>query len=297
MQQPLETASFIKDSLAKIGIEISVEPRPTSQHFPHLMAGKHELGLAGWTTDNSDPDNFLYSLLDIDNISEAGNNVSRYRSDELHRLLQAGQRELDEKKRIEIYHKAQEIIFQDVPVVPLVHCQIQVACALRYVERLQTASDDPSAFTSRVYREFAVIGFVVRRTFQAAATMLVAVVLIFIAVRILPGNPVLSKFGQHVDPAQVAKLKAEQGWDRPIVVQLGDFFWQLLTTGSLGESLARSNESVSEELRHRVPATMELALGRDVHRRPRGGYRRSFGSRATEPLPRLFLHDRFFARR
>lgn len=104
------------------------------------------------------------------------------------------------------------------------------------------------------------IGFVARRAAQAAATMLVAVVLIFIAVRILPGNPVLSKFGQHVDPAQVAKLKAEQGWDRPILVQLVDFFRQLLTTGSLGESLARSNESVSGELRHRVPATLELTL-------------------------------------
>lgn len=127
MQQPLETASFIKDALSKIGIEVNVEPRPTSQHFPHLMAGQHELGLAGWTTDNSDPDNFLYPMLDIDNISEAGNNLSRYRSDELHKLLLAGQRELDEQKRIEIYHRAQEVVFEDVPVVPLVHCQIRIA--------------------------------------------------------------------------------------------------------------------------------------------------------------------------
>lgn len=104
------------------------------------------------------------------------------------------------------------------------------------------------------------IGFVARRTAQSAATMLVAVVLIFIAVRVLPGNPVLSKFGQHVDAAQVAKLKAEQGWDQPIYLQLFNFFHQIMTTGSLGESLARANEDVTEELRQRVPATVELTL-------------------------------------
>lgn len=127
MQQPLPTASFIKDALGQIGIEATVEPRPINQHFPHMTAGNHELGLAGWYTDNNDPDNFLYSLLDSDNIADNGNNLSRYRSDAVHQLLLAGQRELDEPKRRTIYREAQEIIFADCPVVPLVHSQIRVA--------------------------------------------------------------------------------------------------------------------------------------------------------------------------
>ncbi|MFM7845523.1 MAG: ABC transporter substrate-binding protein [Planctomycetota bacterium] len=127
MQQPLQTATLIKDSLAQIGIELTVDPRPISQHFEHLMAGRHELGLAGWTTDNSDPDNFLYSLLDSDNISEHGNNLSRYRNEEVHRLLTAAQRELDTDKRLEMYHRAQELCLADVPVVPLVHTEIRLA--------------------------------------------------------------------------------------------------------------------------------------------------------------------------
>ena len=71
------------------------------------MAGRHQLGLAGWNSDNSDPDNFLYTLLDSDNISEAGNNLSRYRSERFHELMLAGQRELDQSKRLAIYKEAQ----------------------------------------------------------------------------------------------------------------------------------------------------------------------------------------------
>ncbi|MFO0904936.1 MAG: ABC transporter substrate-binding protein [Pirellulales bacterium] len=127
MQQPLQTASFVKDSLGQIGIEVAVEPKPIAQHFEYLMAGKHELGLAGWTTDNSDPDNFLYSLLDQDNISEHGNNLSRYRSDAVHELLANAQKELDVDKRLALYHAAQEKILEDVPVVPLVHSEIRLA--------------------------------------------------------------------------------------------------------------------------------------------------------------------------
>lgn len=127
MQQPLQTASFIKDALARIGIEVTVEPRPIAQHFEYLMAGRHELGLAGWSTDNSDPDNFLYSLLDQDNISEHGNNLSRYRSDEVHRLLIGAQHELDPQRRLAMYHEVQERVLADVPVVPLVHSEIRLA--------------------------------------------------------------------------------------------------------------------------------------------------------------------------
>lgn len=104
------------------------------------------------------------------------------------------------------------------------------------------------------------IFYVLRRSAQAAITLVVAVTFIFLAVRLLPGNPVLSRFGQHVDPQQVERLRIEQGWDRPLLVQLGEFFWQVATTGSLGESLARSNENVGAELRQRVPATLELSL-------------------------------------
>lgn len=96
------------------------------------------------------------------------------------------------------------------------------------------------------------------RIVHAAVTVIVAVSLVFIAVRLLPGNPLLARFGQHPDIEKINELREEYGWNDPIYMQLGRFFWQLARTGDLGKSLARSHISVNEELRQRLPATVEL---------------------------------------
>jgi peptide/nickel transport system permease protein len=105
-----------------------------------------------------------------------------------------------------------------------------------------------------------VIGYLTRRVLHAAVTLVVAVALVFIAMRVLPGNPLLARFGQHPDARQMEALRREHGWDRPVLMQLGQFFWQVATTGDLGRSLARTNVSVSRELRQRIPATVELTV-------------------------------------
>lgn len=127
LQDPKNAASYVKDALRQIGIEIVVEPRDVNQHFEYVTAGRHQLALAGWSSDNSDPDNFLYSLLDPDNISEVGNNLSRYRNERVHELLVAAQQELVPDKRLAMYREVQEIVLTESPVVPLSHAETRVA--------------------------------------------------------------------------------------------------------------------------------------------------------------------------
>jgi peptide/nickel transport system substrate-binding protein len=131
MPQPTIIAGFLKDSLREIGINLTVSGRDVTEHFDHLMSGRHQLGLAGWTSDNSDPDNFLYQLLDPDNINEKGNNLSRFRDQKFHELLLAGQREMNLEKRLPLYLEAQQIVFREVPVIPLAHMQLRAAYAKR----------------------------------------------------------------------------------------------------------------------------------------------------------------------
>jgi len=131
MEQPLQVAAFVKDSLAEIGIRVTIDPKPVTPHFQKMMAGEFEVGLAGWTTDNGDPDNFLYSLLDIDNITASGNNMSRYRNEELHKLLLAGQTELNRHAREQIYKRSQELIFADAPIIPLVSTRQRAVASSR----------------------------------------------------------------------------------------------------------------------------------------------------------------------
>lgn len=129
MPQPTAIAGFLKDSLREIGINLTVSGRDVNEHFDHLMAGRHQLGLAGWMSDNSDPDNFLYQLLDPDNINEKGNNLSRFRDPRFHELLLAGQREMNLEKRLPLYLEAQQIAVREVPTVPLAHMQLRAAFA------------------------------------------------------------------------------------------------------------------------------------------------------------------------
>lgn len=102
-------------------------------------------------------------------------------------------------------------------------------------------------------------GYLLRRLLQAVLTMVVAVSLVFLAMRILPGNPLLAKFGQHPDAEQIERIMQEQGWDKPLHIQLAAFFKQIIS-GDLGEAPSQGNQPVSEALAQRIPATVELTL-------------------------------------
>jgi peptide/nickel transport system substrate-binding protein len=128
MPDPPQVAQVIQEDLKQLGIDVRVVANDLNVHFESLHAGKHQMALIGWSTDNADPDNFLYPLLDQDNaVAPAASNVCFFRSDRLHELLIAGQRELDREKRLTLYHQAQEIIHQETPMVPLMHVPILVA--------------------------------------------------------------------------------------------------------------------------------------------------------------------------
>ena len=128
MQRPQETAVFLQQALKPIGIELRLVTSEITQHFQRLCRGEHQLALSGWFADNADPDNFLYHLLDPDNINDlGGNNTCRYRNPEVHKILLAAKTELDRTKREALYREAQQIIFDDAPMVPLVHTDLTVA--------------------------------------------------------------------------------------------------------------------------------------------------------------------------
>ncbi|MCG8583436.1 MAG: ABC transporter substrate-binding protein [Pirellulales bacterium] len=129
MQQPAETAQFIKNALSKIGIDAQIDTRPNEEHFQGLSAGDHHMGLIGWSADAFDADNFLYTFFHPDNIQDqGGNNTSRYNNPEVKKLLEDARRESkDEKKRNEQYRKVQEIVARDAPVVPLAHTKVRIA--------------------------------------------------------------------------------------------------------------------------------------------------------------------------
>ena len=116
-----KVAEAIQGDLAKIGIKVKIVSYEWGTYLDKTQQGEHDMALLGWTGDIGDPDNFLYVLLDKDNTVKPAQNISFYKSDELHKVLIQAKRESDHNKRIALYKKAQEIIHKDAPMIPIAH--------------------------------------------------------------------------------------------------------------------------------------------------------------------------------
>jgi peptide/nickel transport system substrate-binding protein len=128
MPRPKEAAQVIKENLAAVGIRASIQSPPWRTYLDKTQNGEHPMCILGWTTDNGDPDNFLWQLLSRDNIKPgAAQNVSFYDDAEVSALLDEAKREMDRDKREALYRKAQEKIHADVPMIPLLYLPQMVA--------------------------------------------------------------------------------------------------------------------------------------------------------------------------
>jgi peptide/nickel transport system permease protein len=100
--------------------------------------------------------------------------------------------------------------------------------------------------------------FIVRRLLLLVPILIGLSFLVFVWVRALPGSPADSILGERSTPALVAEYEERFGLNEPIYVQ----YWEYVkSTASFdfGVSSA-SHRYVTDELRERFPATIELAI-------------------------------------
>ena len=97
-----------------------------------------------------------------------------------------------------------------------------------------------------------------RRLLLAIPTLLAVFTIIFIIVRVAPGDPAVAALGDYASPDAVAALRERMGLNEPLwkqyVVFLGD-----LARGDLGRSLI-SQTPVIEQIAFVLPYTIELTL-------------------------------------
>jgi peptide/nickel transport system permease protein len=102
--------------------------------------------------------------------------------------------------------------------------------------------------------------YLARRAFWTLVALLGVSVLIFLLVRLLPGDivDILAGTEGQLSPAQRAQVLRQFGLDRPLPVQYVRWLWSMLQ-GDLGWSF-RSGQPVAGLLLSRLPITIELAL-------------------------------------
>jgi ABC-type dipeptide/oligopeptide/nickel transport system permease component len=102
------------------------------------------------------------------------------------------------------------------------------------------------------------IRFVVRRLLAAVPTLLAVLTLVFVIVRIVPGDPALVILGDQATPQALAALRTRLGLDLPLWRQYVVFLSAVLT-GDLGTSMV-SGRPVWAEVAAVLPHTLDLTI-------------------------------------
>lgn len=96
------------------------------------------------------------------------------------------------------------------------------------------------------------------RVFLVIPQMLALTAVVFLLVRLLPGDPVIARLGGFAPDAAVASLTKQLGLDQPIHIQYVNYM-KALSRGDLGDSW-RTAQPVMLDVKMRLPATLELLI-------------------------------------
>ncbi|MCX7226004.1 MAG: ABC transporter permease [Burkholderiales bacterium] len=96
------------------------------------------------------------------------------------------------------------------------------------------------------------------RLLDVVPTVLLVLTLVFIALRLLPGDPAAVALGDYATPEQLKLFREQMGLNLPLWQQYVDFLWNMLTL-DFGQSLV-DRTSVLHVIAVNLPYTIELTL-------------------------------------
>jgi len=106
--------------------------------------------------------------------------------------------------------------------------------------------------------------YLIRRLMLFIPTMLLVFTLVFVILRVVPGDPAIAMLSGGAQTEKtftqedVDRLRAKLGTDRPLVVQYGDWLWGL-TRLDFGTSFFY-DQPILDDIKDRFPITFELTL-------------------------------------
>ena len=131
---PVQTANQVKSDLEDVGLSVRINQfSDFGPYLDYTSQGKHDACFLGWYTDNADPDNFMYVLLDpkvdlaqvpdgqdwvsFDTEGYSTLNVSGWANTEYMSLVREAQSTYDEAERRRRYEQASQIAHDEAPWV------------------------------------------------------------------------------------------------------------------------------------------------------------------------------------
>ena len=100
--------------------------------------------------------------------------------------------------------------------------------------------------------------YVITRVLLAAPMVLILLTLVFLLMRVAPGNPIVAALGGHLSPQQLAAKERAAGYDRALIVQYWEYLRQVFT-GNLGTTLT-DHRPLTQVIAQNGAATLELTV-------------------------------------
>ncbi len=123
-------AVMIQSDWERIGVHARVSTFEWGEYLRRLASGSHQAALMGWSADNSDPDNFLGTLLSCTGVHTQQNPANfcdaRYQA-----LVDSALRTTDRAQRARLYAQAQQRFHLLLPWVPMAHTTLLVPMSVR----------------------------------------------------------------------------------------------------------------------------------------------------------------------
>jgi dipeptide transport system substrate-binding protein len=113
-------AELMQADLAKLGIKAEIKSFEWGEYRKRVAQGEHQMVQYGWTGDNGDPDNFLYTLLGCA-AATSGGNASRWCFKPFDDLVIEAKRTTDIERRTQLYRQAQVIFKEEAPWMTIAH--------------------------------------------------------------------------------------------------------------------------------------------------------------------------------
>ncbi len=115
-------AELMQADLAAIGVKAEIKSFEWGEYRKRMQAGEHQMGMLGWTGDNGDPDNFLYTLLGCASAQSAsGSNVAKFCYKPFEDLVLKAKTVSNQKERAALYEKAQVVFKEQAPWFTIAH--------------------------------------------------------------------------------------------------------------------------------------------------------------------------------
>jgi len=288
-QRTLEVAEAIQYYLRRAGVDVEIVQLEWTAYKQAVNDGLADMFLLSWYADYPDAENFLYPVFHSSNWGASGNR-SFYRNPVFDSLIERAQREPDERKRAALYAQAETVVIDEAPWVFLWH-RTDHFLAQPWVKGFEPAAiphadkgtgvevagaEDNNGrpglagllFLAPIAGIFAfgigyplvrpsLLPYAARRLLIAVPTLIGVALIVFMILKMAPGDPALALVGERADPQTIEQLRRELRLDDPLAAQFANYL-RLICKGELGRSYY-TKRPVARSLMEKFPNTLRLA--------------------------------------